>query len=232
MRPIKLYEDRSLREKFRVFRDREHAGELLANFLEENLETRDNLLTLGIPRGGIPVACVVARKLGTDLDLVIVRKIPIHWDPEAGFGAVTPDGEVLFNRDYVEYLGLRDDEVQVLVNDVLREIRRREKIFRGDKEEISIEGKNVTIIDDGIATGYTMYAAIKYVKRMGANKVFVATPTASKGAIKFLLPNVDALYCLNIRSEIPFFAVADAYENWRDLTDEDVIYFLKKYGFY
>ncbi|MHA1589511.1 MAG: phosphoribosyltransferase [Candidatus Njordarchaeales archaeon] len=229
---MKLYERRDLRGKYRVFRDREHAGELLAEFLKENLPVKSDLVILAIPRGGVPVGCIVARKLGGDFDLIIVRKIPIPWDPEAGFGAVTPDGEILVNRDYLEYLGLRDEEVRELANSVLREIHRRERLYLGKKRRVELVNRVVIIVDDGIATGYTMFAAIKYARRNRARKVFVAAPTASQGAVNFLLDHVDALFCLNIRPDIPYFAVADAYENWYDLTDDDVLRYLREYGFY
>jgi len=174
----------------------------------------------------------VAKELGAEFDLVIVRKLPIPWDPEAGFGAITPDGEVLVNKEYQEYLGLRDSEVREIANRVLEEILRRQRLYLGKRKSVELANKNIVIVDDGIATGYTMLAAVKYAKRNGADKIFVAAPTASQGAVRFLLKYVDALFCLNIRSDIPYFAVADAYENWYDLTDDDVLKYLKEYGFY
>lgn len=226
-----VHEKRDLRDKFYVFIDREHAGRELAKFLKERLTVRENLLVLAIPAGGVPVGCIVARELGADLDLICVRKLPIPWDPEAGFGALTPDGEIVLDPLLVRHLGLTDEVITQIAERVLVEVKRREMVFRGGRPEPVVEGRNVILVDDGLATGLTMLAAIRWVKKRRPTRVFVATPTASESAVARISCHVDALFVLNVRREMPYFAVADAYQEWRDLTDKDVIQYLKKYGF-
>jgi len=229
----KVIDEPTYRERFYVFEDREHAGKLLAEFLSRNLkkEEKENSIVLAIPRGGVPVGCIIANILRVPMDLVIVRKIPIPWDREAGFGAVTLAGDVIIEENILDYLGIDKNTLKELIAEVLSEIKRREKIFRQDKGEIEVHRKNVILVDDGLATGLTMMAAIKYVGRKNPSKIFIATPTASRGALERLKNHVDVIYCLNIRSEIPYFAVADAYKKWYDLTDKDVLEYLQKYGF-
>lgn len=220
-----------MRNKMHVFKDREDAGKILARFLGEKLDNKENLVVLAIPRGGIPIGCIVAQELNAEFDLVIVRKIPIPGDPEAGFGAITPDGKIFFDKRIVQYIGLNRKLIDELAKEVLKEIKRREEVLLKGKERVDLRDKNVILVDDGLATGYTMLAAIEYVKKRNPKKIFVATPTASEGAIFRLSRRVDTIFCLNIRTEIPYFAVADAYIYWKDLTDNDVITILKKYGY-
>ncbi|MEX2690445.1 MAG: phosphoribosyltransferase [Candidatus Njordarchaeum guaymaensis] len=224
-----IKEDLSLRNKFEIFKDRSDAGQKLAVFLKRYLSNERNLVILAIPRGGIPVGCIVARELNVDFDIVVVRKIPIPWDPEAGFGAVTPDGETLMDENLARgYLGLDTATIRNLVSGVLREIKRREVLYRGSNKPINLKDKKIIIIDDGLATGYTMFAAINYVRKQMPKEIMVAVPTASERSIYFIDKHVNMVFCLNIRSGIPYFAVADAYVNWRDLTDNDVLNFLRK----
>ena len=226
-----IIENHSLRNKFFVFRNREHAGEELARFLEEKLEVKEDLVVLAVPRGGIPVGCVIAKRLKAPLGLVIVRKIPIPWDTEAGFGALSPDGDVFIDERLKFALNIDDETIKVLVKEVLQEIKRREKVFSQVVGKVKIEEKNIILVDDGIAAGFTMFAAVNYVKKRNPKRIYIAVPTGCIDALKRLEPLVDAIFCLNIRSPIPYFAVADAYKEWRDLTDEDVLFYLRKYGY-
>ena len=228
---MKIIDDPDLRERVRVFKDREEAGKKLAEFLKNKLKERENLVVLAIPRGGVPIGCIVARELGAELDLVIVKKIPVPWDPEAGFGAITPDGDIFVDDRIIAYLGLDKKTIRQLADEVLSEIRRREKAFLGDRSRVSLEHKSVVLVDDGLATGYTMLAAVKYAKKRNPKNIFIATPTASGGALSRLAKHVDTIFCLNVRAGIPYFAVADAYVYWTDLTDEDVIEYLRKFGY-
>ncbi len=225
-----IIENSTLRDRISIFRDREHAGYILSNFLKEKLDEKKDLVVLAIPRGGIPIGCIVAKELKAEFDLVIVRKIPIPWNPEAGFGAVTPDGNFLLDENIVKYLGLKPNEIEKLVKKVLDEIKRREQMFLGDRRKVDVTNKNIILVDDGLATGFTMLAAVKFLGNK-PRKIMIAVPTASHRAISLLSKHVHAIYCLNIRSEVPYFAVADAYVHWRDLTDSDVIEYLKKYNY-
>ena len=222
-----VIEDLTLRNKLHIFKDRKHAGYALSKFLEEKLKEKENLIVLAIPRGGVPIGYILAKELRAEFDLIVVRKIPVPWNPEAGFGAITPDGEIFLDDEVVvKYLGLKTEEVKNLAKKVLEGIKRREKLFLGNRERVDVTNKNVVLVDDGLATGFTMLAAVKFLKDK-PRKIMVAVPTASRRAVLLLTKHVHAIYCLNIRSELPYFAVADAYVNWRDLTDDDVIQYLK-----
>lgn len=225
----KLTDESSLRNKIYIFEDRKEAGRLLA----EKLKTLNLIrgkgpdgIVLGIPSGGVPVAREIAETLNLPMDLIIVRKIQIPYNPEAGFGAIGPDGEVILNRVLLDQLRLTEEEIKVQTKKTMDIIEKRERIFRGKRPFPSVENKIAIIVDDGLASGYTMLSAIRYIRKRGPSKVIVAVPTASQRTVNFILPEVDELLCLNIRSG-PTFAVADAYRNWYDLSDEEVLSILK-----
>lgn len=220
----KLIEDTELRNSFYVFKDRTSAGKFLAAMLEEYASS--NALVLAIPAGGVPVAYELARNLDLAMDIVIVRKIQIPGNTEAGFGAMGPDGEVIFNKMLLRSLRLSEKEVEQQVEKTKTVLEARNRLFRKGNPFPDLNGRTVILADDGLASGYTMSEAIRFVKRKLAIKIIAAVPTASESAIELLLPFVDELYCPNIRG-YPF-AVADAYKEWRDLSNEEVISFLKK----
>ncbi|MCP8308214.1 MAG: phosphoribosyltransferase [archaeon] len=221
----KIVEDSSLRSKRYVFKDRVHAGELLAKKLEKYKD--EDVIILAIPSGGVPVGFTIAKEIKKPFDLIIVRKIPIPMEPEAGFGAMSFDGNIVLNETLVERLGLTKEEIDECSSQVLKEIRRRMDKFRGDKPFPDLKDKTVIIVDDGLASGYTMLAAIKSVKKQSVRKIIVAVPTASTNAINLIAPHVDEIFCLNIRDSF-FFAVADAYKNWYDLNDDEVQGYLRR----
>ncbi len=215
-----LIEDIALRDKIHVFKDRQEAGKLLSKRLLE--DKGPDSIVLAIPSGGVPVAAEAALVLDLPLDLIIVRKIQIPYNPEAGFGAVTPDGEVIINEDLLYRLGLTDEEVKAQTEKALKIIRKRDELFRGEKPFLPVKGRHIIVIDDGLASGYTMLAAVKFIRRMAPASIIAAVPTGSRRTVDFILPEVDRLLCLNVRSGYPF-AVADAYINWYDLADEEVL---------
>jgi predicted phosphoribosyltransferase len=157
-----------------------------------------------------------------------VRKIQVPDNSEAGFGAIGPDGEVSLNIDLISQLHLTEKEVERQIHITRDIIRRRNKLFREDVPFPSLKDKVVIIVDDGLASGYTMLSAIDFVKKRNPEKVVVAVPTAPQGTVVLVLPRVDELVCLNIRSGF-IFAVADAYEDWYDLEDDEVISILKNF---
>ncbi|HDJ66533.1 MAG TPA: phosphoribosyltransferase [Nitrososphaeria archaeon] len=220
--------DDSLRERLHVFRDRYHAGKLLADMLKKHISLEDSVL-LAIPAGGIPVGYEISRRLNLPMDLVIVRKLQIPWDPEAGFGAISSDGEIVLNERLVDYLGLSEDVIEEVVRKTLRIIRDRFKKFRMFKPMLDIRDKTVILVDDGLASGYTMLAAIRSIKKKSPKRIIVAVPTASTAAVEFVSREVDKILCLNVRSS-RIFAVADAYRKWRDLADDEVVEILRKIG--
>jgi len=219
-----IVEESTYRDRELIFKDRLHAGELLAEKLRPRVK---NLQILAIPAGGVPVAYTVAKILGAPFDVMVVRKIQIPWNTEAGFGAVTWDGTVILNEPLVAQLGLSDEVVQQCVARTRQMVEVRLKRFRGERPLPDLRGRRVVLIDDGLASGFTMLAAVKSVKGQSPNEVTVAVPTASLGAVELLAPNVDRLVCLNIRGG-SIFAVADAYRNWYDLTDEEVMKYLRQ----
>lgn len=223
----KIIEEPALRERVHVFRDRFQAGRLLAEKLREYYR-EENLIVLAIPAGGVPVGYMVAKELAVPMDVAVVRKAQIPWNTEAGFGAVTWDGETIVNEPLVEQLGLTREEIEESISKTKRIIQERLRKFRGDNPIPQLMDKVVILVDDGLASGFTMLAAVRSARKKRPKKIVVAVPTASLGAVELLVPEVDEIACLNIRSGSSF-AVADAYEKWYDLTDEEVLSILKIY---
>jgi putative phosphoribosyl transferase len=216
----RLVENVSLRNKLRVFKDRKEAGRLLSERLLEYKGS--NGLILGIPSGGVPVASEIAKALHLPMDLIIVRKIQLPYNPEAGFGAMGPDGEILLNEKLLKQIDLTEEEIDNQIKKTKDIIKKRNEIFRGKNPFPNLTDKIVIVVDDGLASGYTMFAAVKFVKRKKPWKIIVSVPTGSEQTVNFILPNIDELVCLNVRSRFPF-AVADVYKNWYDLSDEEVL---------
>jgi len=183
---------------------------------------------LGIPSGGVPVAAEIAKELGLSLDVIIVRKIQLPDNTEAGFGAVGPDGEVSLNTNLISQLHLTQEEVERQIQITVDTIKRRNELFRKGRQFPLLKDKVVIIVDDGLASGYTMLSAVDFIKRHKPEKVVVAVPTAPKGTVDLVSSRVDELVCLNVRSGFTF-AVADAYERWYDLEDEEVISILRNF---
>lgn len=221
----KIIEMEELRNKNYVFRDRVHAGELLASKLKPYVG-KDSIV-LAIPSGGVPIGITLAKELGLQMDLIIVRKLPIPYNTEAGFGSMSWNGEVKLNEKLVEQLELSDPEIDSIIRDVKSELDKRMEIFRGNRPFPELKGKTAIIVDDGLASGYTLLAAISSVKKLSPARIIVAVPTASKNAVDLLAPYVDEIFCLNIR-ETKIFAVADAYQEWHDLTQQEVLKLLGK----
>ncbi len=220
-----IIEEKVLRNKNYVFRDRVHAGELLARKLEPCVEPSS--MVLAIPSGGVPVGKVIAKELGLPFDLIIVRKLPIPYNTEAGFGSVSWDGEVMLNERLVKQLQLGGEEINRVIDDVKHELEKRMERFRGKRPFPELKGITVIIVDDGLASGYTVLAAISSIKKRSSARIMVAVPTASKNALDLVSPYVDEIFCLNLR-ETAVFAVADAYQEWHDLTEQEVLELLKK----
>jgi putative phosphoribosyl transferase len=209
-----------------MWENREQAGIELAKKLAKLKLKKSETIVLAIPRGGVPIGAVVAKQLGVPLSLILVRKIPIPWAPEAGFGAVGPDGSIYLNKKLVKRLGLNDEKIQRLVLIVLNEIRRRLRVYKSAKIP-HVKDKTVIIVDDGLASGYTVIAAIKTVAKVKPKSIIVAVPVASVSAFKEVGRYADKLIALIIdKSKI--FAVANWYQEFPDLTDEQVIDYLKK----
>jgi predicted phosphoribosyltransferase len=222
-----LIEEISLRDKFHIFTDRTEAGRLIAEHLMK-YKNSDGII-LGIPSGGVPVASEISYALDLPMDLITVRKIQIPYNPEAGFGAMGPDGKIVLNERLLAQLYLTEDEIKTQIKKTRETLEKRNKLFRGSRPHPQLKNRNVIVVDDGLASGYTMLAAVRFIKRKDPMKITVAVPTASERTVDFILPEIDELVCLNVRSGLPF-AVADAYINWYDLSDEEVLDILRKSG--
>jgi len=230
--------------KFVPYESRIEAGEILADFISENDKTLYNLInekpdcfiSFAIPNGGVPVVEGFCSKLKINYDLIIVRKIKIPYNTEAGFGSVTPDGTVLINNDLLYQLNLSEKQVENAIEITKNEIKERLVFYNKnfDLEETYqnlIKNKIVFMVDDGLASGFTMLAAIKMVKKYDPKKIVVSVPTAPLHTIQ-RIENVDVkTFCPNIRNT-RWFAVADAYKHWYDLTETEVINYLIKSNFY
>lgn len=207
-----------------IFQDRSDAGGRLAERYDGPV---DGVVVLGIARGGVPVGYPIARGVGGELDAITARKLPVPWSPEAGFGAVAPDGSVVLNESLMPSLRLREEELRRISGDVLREVRRRERVYRGDHPGASIRDRNVVLVDDGLATGYTMVASIRMARNQGAEYVMAAVPVSSAGAAAMIEPLVDRLLVLHV-SYAMSFAVASFYEDFHDMDDAEVLEILDR----
>ena len=219
-----LRENSALRDRVSVFEDRKDAGKLLA---ERLVMYRDSGgIVLAIPSGGVPVAAEICPALNLPMDLIIVRKLQIPHNPEAGFGAMGPDGGIVLNEGLLERLGLSGEEIDTQLKKTRDIIEKRNRIFRGGRPPPSVKDRIVIVVDDGLASGYTMLSAVRFLRRLAPKMVVSAVPTGAERTVDDLLPEVDELLCLNVRSG-PFFAVAEAYRKWYDVGDEEVLSLIK-----
>jgi predicted phosphoribosyltransferase len=223
----KVNEMTKFRDEYHIFNDRFEAGEVLGAMMESRYAHKEDVMTLCIPSGGIPVGIKISEALGCPYDLIIVRKLQIPGNPEAGFGAMTQDGSVFLNEKLLADLRLTSEQIEHETRRVKAELHKRNTLFRGAGSFSQLTGKRVIIADDGLASGFTMLASIYSAKKSGARKVVVAVPTAHLSAIEKIRPGVQEIYCANIRQS-PFFAVADAYRQWHDLNDREVLRILDK----
>lgn len=224
MKMAEIIDEPILRNRIHVFDDRLHAGALLAKKLVE-YKGKKHIYVLGIPAGGVQVAFQVSMRLKIPLDLVVTRKIHVPWNKEVGFGAISWNGIMFLNKPLVASLGLKAKDIDRCVAEEKKIIKRRLKIFRGNRPFPDLKDKTAIIVDDGLASGFSMLTTVKAIGQKKVKEIIVAVPTAPISAIELIKPHVDKVFCLNIRYGT-FFAVADAYKDWYDLNDEDVIEFL------
>jgi len=203
-----------------IFKDRAEAGRKLAEVLGK-YKNEPETVVLFLPRGGVVLAVEVARALNLPMDLVVPRKIGAPGHEEYAIGAITESGEGIFNEAELENLGIGQEYLDKTVAAEKKEAERRLRTYRGDRPPLDLAGKTVIIIDDGIATGLTMRAAIKSVQAKGASKVVVAIPVAARDSLDIIKQGVDEVICLNVP---PFFgAVGAFYEVFEQVEDEEVV---------
>ena len=206
-------------DKVRVFRDRQHAGEILADMLREYGSS--DAIVMAIPAGGVPVGKVLAEKLNLSFDLAVVSKITLPWNTEAGYGAVAFDGSVRLNHDLVARIGLTEKQIKEGIDKTSKKVAHRMRSLRGKRVLPNLSEQQVILVDDGLASGFTMRAAVEALKKIGATSIVVAVPTGPRSSVERMTSEVDILYCANVRSGWSF-AVAEAYERWSDVDEEEL----------
>ncbi len=209
-----------------IFRDREEAGRLLAKELRGKLKPEDKPILLAIPRGGIPVAFAIASELKIPVSVVVVRKLGLPWNEEAGFGAIDPEGRVYLDEKTVSYANLTPEAIEAVAEKELRELKEREKKFLREGYP-DLKDRHAVIVDDGMATGYTAIAASGFAKSRGAKKVTVAVPVCPADRIEHIKKYVDDFLCLHPSTERSF-AVGMFYTDFHQLSDEEALNYLKR----
>ncbi|MHA2220663.1 MAG: phosphoribosyltransferase [Candidatus Thorarchaeota archaeon] len=209
------------------YRDRSEAGKVLALELD-NIQFESRPVVLSIPNGGIPVGVEIAESLDAELDAIIVRKLQVPGNPEAGFGALTSHGSLLLNERLVRSIGLNQNQIDLVVKQTQNQIDRRKEDYRGLVGIVDPLNKDVILVDDGLASGYTMMAAIESVRTLTPMSIIVAVPTSSGNAARLVGEEVGVLVCPRVESGF-IFAVANAYKNWYDVPDSEIIEILESY---
>lgn len=214
-----------LENKRQVFRDRTHAGEILAGMLAEY--RKSDAIILAIPAGGVPVATVIAARLDLQLDILPVSKILYPWTTESGFGAVACDGTQWINETAVRRYNLDEETVHKATWLAKEKVERRFITLRGSRPYPSLNDRKVILVDDGIAAGSTARTAIQSLRKQECSMIIIATPTAHDSSLDEIAVLADLVYCANLRAGWSF-AVADAYRNWTDVSEDEVMHILNK----
>ena len=203
----------------RAFRDRSDAGQRLATQLT-SYANRPDVLVLALPRGGVPVAFEVAQALNAPLDVFLVRKLGLPGQEELAMGAIATGGVTVLNSAVVDTLRISDDVIDQVAAQEQRELERRERLYRGDRPPPDVRGKTVILVDDGLATGATMYAAAAALRELGPSRIVVAVPTAAPETCDAFRDAVDEIVCAITPD--PFYAVSLWYEDFSQTTDDEV----------
>jgi predicted phosphoribosyltransferase len=209
-----------------IFENRYDAGRQLATKLTEY--KKQPAIVLAIPNGGLPVGLQVALALEADLDLVISRKIPIPLRPEGGFGAVADDGATMLNHEVLKGLNLSEQQINYQVSKVRNDIQQRSLLYRGNRLLSMVTDKVAIITDDGLASGYTMMAAVESVRRRQPKEIVVAVPAASAQAVKQVEKTADRVVTV-VTAFVPRFYVSDFYRYWHVLSDEEGLKVFKEW---
>lgn len=211
----------------RIYRDRRDGGRVLAEHLA-GYAGRSDVLVLALPRGGVPVAYEVARALGAPLDILLVRKLGVPGYAELAMGAIASGGVRVLNHGVVSALRIPDSVVDQVAAQEQRELERRERLYRGNRPAVDVRGKTVILVDDGLATGASMRAAISALKQRGPAAVIVAVPTAPASTCAELQPLVDGCVCVDLPEW--FFAVGESYAEFPQVSDAEVTALLEQAG--
>ncbi len=206
----------------RRFLDRTDAGRELAILVQRAVRARDvrDVVVLALPRGGVPVAAQVANELHAPLDILVVRKIGLPANPEVAVGAIGPEGVVVLDHDFMRRFGLAPHDIESVIARERAELERREHTYRAGYAAVPIAGRNVIIVDDGLATGASMSVAVSAVREQGAAVITVAVPVAAPSAANRLSAQADAV--ISILTPPHFRAVGEWYDDFSQTSDEEV----------
>lgn len=202
-----------------VFRDRIEAGQLLAERLSQ-YASRDDVIVLGLPRGGVPVAFEVAQALDAPLDVFVVRKLGVPGHEELAMGAIASGGVRVLNEDVVRVLKIEDEVIERVAEEEGEELRRRERLYRRDRPLLNVRGKTVIVVDDGLATGSTMRAAVSALQQEQPAQIIVAVPVAPPSTCAELEETVDSVVC--VQTPELFHAIGLWYEDFGQTSDREV----------
>lgn len=208
-----------------IFEDRKDAGKKLGSALMSHVEN-ENCLILALPRGGVPVAYEAARELGVPMDILLVRKLGVPGQEELAMGAIASGGIQVLNKGLINMLGIPEESIDTVAKREDQEMKRRERIYRGNNPALEIKGKTVIIVDDGLATGATMRAAAEALRARNPGKIIVAAPVASPDTCEALNVVADEVVCL--QTPQPFSSVGQWYKNFDQTSDEEVTELLNK----
>lgn len=208
-----------------IFTDRKQAGKKLAKKLHEYKDTED-VVVLGLPRGGVPVAYEVAKELDAHLDVFIVRKLGVPSHPELAMGAIASGGIKVTNENVIHQAGVTEEQIEEVVREEKRELKNRERLFRGARPDLKLKGKTVILVDDGLATGASMRAALQALKEHDPAKIVVAIPTGPEDTCKEFKTKVDEMICLE--TPTPFWGVGGSYRDFSQTTNQEVRELLEK----
>lgn len=207
-----------------MYQNRTDAGEKLAEQLKD-YQGKDTVV-VAIPRGGIVVAAPIVEKIGAALDLIIPRKVGTVTDPELAAGAITPDGTVIYNEQLLAGRQITAEDLKPIIDEEMAELKRRDQVYRRDLRCKEIPGKTVIVVDDGMATGFTVLAALHALKNKKPSRLILAVPVAAREAVDLVSKAVDQVVCP--ATPEPFFAVGQFYNDFGQTTDEEVISIIRR----
>ncbi len=203
----------------KTFKDRAEAGQQLAKQLMQ-YQDDSNAIVLALPRGGVPVAYEVAKVLHLPLDVFLVRKLGVPFQKELAMGAIASGGTMFFNDDILSELNISQNDIDAVIAKETAELSRRENLYRSDHVFPDVSGKTIVLVDDGIATGATIHAAIVALKKMSPKKIIAAVPVAPLSTVNEMTALVDEFVCLNPATN--FYGVGGFYEDFAQTTDDQV----------
>ena len=206
-----------------MFKNRMDAGQRLGEALKE-IDIIEGIV-LAIPRGGVVIGAEISQRLGYQLDIIIPKKVGLPHQSEVAIGAVTEDGTAIYNQNLLKRLGITEQDLEPTVQNIIREIKRRMNIYRGTDKPLSLVKKDVILVDDGIATGATIIAALRSLKNSGCRSITLAVPVAPPDTLETLRKEVDHLVCLI--AEEHFYAVGQFYMDFDQVDDGEVIKLLQ-----